>query len=258
MQSLKMNATLWYCRVFSFYFSLCLITVAFAIFSPVFCLFDYKTGYYYLNAWSRTFIFLAKLICGLKYQVIGDHRIPKKPTIVLCKHQSTWETMFLQVILPIQTWVLKKELLRIPFFGWGLATLRPIAINRSALKTAVKKIIEQGRLRLNAGIWVILFPEGTRVQPGQTGRYAKTGVKLALETSAQILPIAHNAGVYWPKGWMPKQPGTITVVIGEPLQPPTQEGELESLHEEVKTWIEMNSQALLVQEEIQHHDAPRP
>ncbi|MFM8453893.1 MAG: lysophospholipid acyltransferase family protein, partial [Gammaproteobacteria bacterium] len=211
---------------------------------PIFRLFSYKIIYGYLNIWSRLFIGLAKYICGINYQVKGFENIPKTPCIVLSKHQSMWETVFLQTILPVQTSVLKKELLKIPFFGWGLAALRPIAIDRSNLKNSILSITEHGKERLKAGIWVVLFPEGTRVEPGKTGKYAKTGFRLAMATGTPILPIAHNAGVFWPKGWWLKKPGLITVEIGELIliKPET---ELEVLNQQTQDWIESKSLKML-------------
>ena len=175
--------------------------------------------YRVISGWSHIMLFLARFICGVRYCVLGTENIPKKPTIVLSKHQSAWETLAFQKIFPPQVWVLKKELLHIPFFGWGLAMTSPIAINRSQGKAALKQIIRQGRARLQKGLWVIIFPEGTRIDPGKKGRYGIGGAWLSTSTGVSVVPVAHNAGVLWGKNSFIKFPGTITVSIGEPIDP---------------------------------------
>jgi len=182
-------------------------------------------------------LFLARFICGVRYCVLGTENIPKKPTIVLSKHQSAWETLAFQKIFPPQVWVLKKELLHIPFFGWGLAMTSPIAINRSQGKAALKQIIRQGRDRLQKGLWVIIFPEGTRIDPGKKGRYGIGGAWLSTSTGVSVVPVAHNAGVLWGKNSFIKFPGTITVSIGEPIDPAGMEAN--ELNNKVEEWIEL-------------------
>ena len=175
--------------------------------------------YRVISGWSHIMLFLARFICGVRYCVLGTENIPKKPTIVLSKHQSAWETLAFQKIFPPQVWVLKKELLHIPFFGWGLAMTSPIAINRSQGKAALKQIIRLGRDRLQKGLCVIIFPEGTRIDPGKKGRYGIGGAWLSTSTGVSVVPVAHNAGVLWGKNSFIKFPGTITVSIGEPIDP---------------------------------------
>jgi 1-acyl-sn-glycerol-3-phosphate acyltransferase len=168
---------------------------------------------------------------------LGAENIPKKPTIVLSKHQSAWETLAFQQIFPPQVWVLKKELLHFPFFGWGLAMTSPIAINRSQGKAALKQIIRQGRDRLQKGLWIIIFPEGTRIDPGKKGRYGIGGAWLATNTGVSVVPVAHNAGVLWGKNSFIKFPGTITVSIGEPIDPAGMDAN--ELNNKVEEWIEL-------------------
>ena len=182
-------------------------------------------------------LFLARFICGVRYCVLGTENIPRKPTIVLSKHQSAWETLAFQQIFPPQVWVLKKELLHIPFFGWGLAMTSPIAINRSRGKAALKQIIRQGRDRLQKGLWIIIFPEGTRIDPGKKGRYGIGGAWLATNTGVSVVPVAHNAGVLWGKNSFIKFPGTITVSIGEPIDPAGMDAN--ELNNKVEEWIEL-------------------
>ena len=181
-------------------------------------------------------LFLLWHLCGLRYRIIGAENIPKTPSIVLSKHQSAWETLAFQEIFPPQVWVLKKELLRIPFFGWGLAMTSPIAIDRSAKKKALEQIVEQGKDRLKLGFWIVVFPEGTRIPPGQRGKYRIGGAWLATHTNVPVVPVAHNAGEFWGRNSFVKHPGTITVSIGQPIDPTGMEaGELNA---HVEAWIE--------------------
>lgn len=181
-------------------------------------------------------LFLLWHLCGLRYRIVGAENIPKTPSIVLSKHQSAWETLAFQEIFPPQVWVLKKELLRIPFFGWGLAMTSPIAIDRSAKKKALEQIVEQGKDRLKQGFWIVVFPEGTRIPPGQRGKYRIGGAWLATHTNVPVVPVAHNAGEFWGRNSFVKHPGTITVSIGQPIDPTGMEaGELNA---HVEAWIE--------------------
>lgn len=170
--------------------------------------------YRFARSWALMNLWLLKHICKLSHKVEGAENIPAEGVVVLSKHQSTWDTMILQVVLPQIRWVLKRELLRVPFFGWGLAMLKPIAIDRSAGRKAVAQLIEQGGPMLDAGYWVVVFPEGTRTHPGQKKRYKQGGAVLAVETGHPVLLIAHNAGEFWPRHSFVKWPGTITLRIG--------------------------------------------
>jgi len=172
----------------------------------------------------------------LRYQVVGAKNIPKTPSIVLSKHQSAWETLAFQEIFPPQVWVLKKELLMIPFFGWGLAMTSPIAIDRKSGKKALEQIVEQGIDRLQQGFWVVVFPEGTRIAPGSRGKYRVGGAWLATHTGYNVVPVAHNAGEFWGRNSFVKKPGTITVSIGRPIDPTGMEAN--DLNAQVEHWIE--------------------
>jgi len=159
-----------------------------------------------------------KILCGINYTVRGRENIPKGSAIILSKHQSTWETYALQLFFPAQTWVLKRELMWVPFFGWGLALLKPISIDRSSGRKAVNQIIEKGKQRLDAGIWVTIFPEGTRIAPGKHKRWGIGGAVLAESSGYPVVPVAHNAGEFWGRRSFLKKPGTIQVVIGKPIE----------------------------------------
>ena len=200
-------------RTILFYIGLALFTLPIMLTVPVFFLTPFKMRRSYLGLWSHFAIWWLKISCHLDYRVKGGENIPNQTAIILAKHQSTWETIAMQCIFPTQTWVLKRELLWIPFFGWGLAMTRPVAINRSTKKTALKQVISQGSDRLKQGIWVVIFPEGTRLPYGTKRKYAGGGAMLAEKSGFPVVPVAHNAGKFWAKsGWI--KPGTITLSIG--------------------------------------------
>ncbi len=211
-------------------------TLVYGTLSPLLFLLPLPRRYPIVMSWTRLNLVALKLICGIDYRVEGRDNLPAEPTIVMSKHSSTWETMALVNILPPMAWVLKKELTRIPFFGWGLAALDHIAIDRNAGRNAVKQVVEQGKARLASGRWVVIFPEGTRVQPGTKGRYKLGGGFLAAETGCPVLPIAHNAGYFWPREQFIKQPGMITVRIGPAIDPKGKSAA--EIIEAVEAWIE--------------------
>jgi len=157
-------------------------------------------------------------LCGLKYVVEGRERIPPGNHIVMSNHTSAWETVAQFLIFPPQVWVLKRELLWIPFVGWGLKLLRPIAINRGEGHRAVNQVVEQGKARLRDGLWIIIFPEGTRVIAGETRKFGVSGAVLAIASGKSVVPLSHNAGLFWARRGFVKKPGTIRVVIGAPIE----------------------------------------
>jgi 1-acyl-sn-glycerol-3-phosphate acyltransferase len=212
------------------------LTVVWSIVSLLTFPFAPVTRYRIITVWSRVVVWLARIICGIDYTVRGLENLPREAAIVLAKHQSAWETLALQVFLPPQVWVLRRSLLRVPFFGWGLAMMSPIAIDRSAGMHALKQTLAQGRQRLAQGFWIIIFPEGTRTAPGERGKYQVGGAWLAVRTGAPVVPIAHNAGHLWRKNAFYKFPGTISVVIGKPIDPAGLEPE--QLNRRVEDWIE--------------------
>lgn len=189
-----------------------------------------------ISGWARTMLWWARLSCGLKYRVVGAENLPAGPAVILSKHQSAWETLAFQCIFPPVVWVLKRELLKIPFFGWGLAMTSPIAIDRSAGKEALRQVAEQGKARLAHGFCVAVFPEGTRVEPGSKGKYNVGGAFLAVQAGVPVVPVAHNAGEFWGKNAFRKYPGTITVSIGRPI--PTRGVKASALNARVEAWIE--------------------
>lgn len=212
------------------------ITPVFAFISLLTFPLSRLTRYRVITTWSRLITRAATTVCGVRYRVIGAENIPREPCVILCKHQSAWETLALQTIFPPQVWVMKRELLWIPFFGWGLAMLSPIAINRGSGSKALRQMAEQGRERLDAGFFIVIFPEGTRVAPGQRAAYHPGGAWLTVKTGALALPVAHNAGECWRKNAFIKQPGLITVSIGKPISPTGLSAA--ELNKRVEDWIE--------------------
>ena len=213
-----------------------LSTILFAFTALFLFPFPFKVRYNFLIQWARLNLAWLWITCRLKGEVQGLEHIPARPGVVLAKHQSTWETLALQRIFPMQAWVLKQELLRIPFFGWGLALLRPIAIDRKAGRQAVEQVVEQGTVCLAEGRWVVIFPEGTRIAPGERGRYRIGGALLAERAGVPVVPMAHNAGEFWPRHGFIKHPGTITVRLGPVIEP---EGKTaQEILRQAEDWIE--------------------
>ncbi len=204
--------------------------------------FPFAWRYRFISQWARFQVWLLKVLCRLDYRVEGLEHLPPGPAIVLAKHQSAWETIAFQRIFPPQTWVLKRELLWVPFFGWGLALLEPIAIRRGAGRQAIEQLVRQGRARLEEGIWVVVFPEGTRVPPGTRGRYRIGGAVLAAKTGYPVVPVAHNAGLYWQRRSFIKRPGTIRVVVGPVIE--TRGKSAEEILARTEEWIESQMPAL--------------
>ncbi len=198
--------------------------------------FPFRFRYAFISLWARFNLWWLKHCCALSYCVQGRENIPSESSLVLAKHQSAWETLALQEVFPPQVWVMKRELLKVPFFGWGLAMLEPIAIDRSAGKKAMRQLVEQGTAALERGRWVVIFPEGTRIAPGKRGRYAFGGATLAVASGRCVVPVAHNAGEYWPRRGFLKRPGIIRMVIGEPIQVDGRTAA--EVNREVEAWIE--------------------
>ena len=196
-----------------------------------------KQRFRFSNLWCHTFVLLSRWILGVTYRVRGLNHMPQQPAIIYSNHQSALETFCLQTLFPPYVWILKRELLKIPFFGWGLAMLKPIAIDRSAGRNAIAQLVAQGRERLAEGMWVLVFPEGTRVAPGGRRRYKLGGAILAKESGAPLVPVAHNAGLLWPpRELLNKRPGVVDIVIGPPIVPKGQSAE--ALTQSAQGWIE--------------------
>jgi 1-acyl-sn-glycerol-3-phosphate acyltransferase len=177
----------------------------------------YRYQFAMARGWASRLFWVLEHLCGLKFVVEGREHIPAGAHIVMSNHASAWETIALFVIFPPHCWVLKRELLWIPFVGWGLKLLRPIAIDRAAGHRAVHQVVDQGRARLADGIWIVIFPEGTRVMEGETKKFGVSGALLATSTGNLVVPLSHNAGKFWPRRGIVKKRGIIRVVIGAPI-----------------------------------------
>ncbi len=210
-----------------------------AFFGPLILLcavLPFKLRYWLSLLWIRGVMGAAKLLCGLDYQVDGLENLPKDQAfIVLSKHQSAWETLALRLFLPVQTTVLKESLTWIPVGGWALATMKPIAIDRKNQREALKKLVDQGIERLKEGLVVVIFPEGTRTAPGENKKFNAGGAMLAHKSGYPVIPLAHNAGEYWPRYSFLKYPGTIRVKIGPPIT--STEKKAKAINEEAEQWI---------------------
>ena len=178
----------------------------------------FRMRYFTVTRWTVFNLWWLRVTCNLGYTVSGIENIPPVPAIVMSNHQSVWETLALQLIFPAQAWILKRELLWIPIYGWGLAAMQPIAIDRGSTLRAFRQIVDQGCKRLAAGIWVVIFPEGTRAAPGEKRKYLPGGGLLAEKYGCPVIPVAHNSGEFWPRNSFIKKPGVIQMVIGAPIE----------------------------------------
>ena len=229
-------------RAILFYLGMSLVTTVVVALSPLSFPFSQRLRARYFSLWAHFVLWWLKLTCNLSFRVEGRENIPDGTALILAKHQSAWETIAMQTIFPPQTWVLKRNLLLIPIFGWGLAMTRPVAIDRTAGKKALKQVINQGIDRLQRGLWVVIFPEGTRTAPGQQKRYAIGGAMLAQKSGYPVVPVCHNAGEFWPKQGFVKKPGEITLVIGEPFDPTDMKAG--DINTQVEEWIESTYQRI--------------
>lgn len=205
-------------------------------------LFPYRYRHKVTRFYAKGALRVLALTCGLRYEAQGLESIPPGNHVSMWKHSSSWETISMMVLLPPAAWVLKRELMWLPFVGWGLAALRPIAINRSAGRSAINQVIDQGKARLAEGLWVHIFPEGTRTAPGESRKFGLSGAMLAVATNSKIVPVAHDAGDYWPRRGLLKKPGVIRVVFGPAIDPVP--GDARATNELVQAWIDTTVQRL--------------
>ncbi|MGD9602064.1 MAG: lysophospholipid acyltransferase family protein [Gammaproteobacteria bacterium] len=229
-------------RSLLFYVGLAPVTVLFCLLGVLLLPLPRRARYYTIIQWSRFALWWLAVTCGLRWRVQGHENIPAEAGVILCKHQSAWETMSLQFVFPPHCQVVKRELLWVPFFGWGLACLNPIAIDRAAGARALKTVLKEGRRRLEDGWWVLIFPEGTRVPVDHPGRYSVSGAALAAQANRPIVPVAHNAGLFWPRQALNKSPGVIDLVIGAPIVPDGRSAA--ALMAEAEAWIERTCRQL--------------
>ncbi|HRH75259.1 lysophospholipid acyltransferase family protein [Zoogloea sp.] len=220
-----------------------LFMLALAVFTPLYALigmasfpFGPKTRHKLIRGWPRIMAWVIKHVLGIPYRVIGRENIPVGPAIVVSKHMSAWETIMLQDIFPPMVFVMKKEIHKVPFFGWGISQMPMIAIDRAAGKDALTQVEAQGRDRLAHGFWVTIFPEGTRVAPGSKKRYKAGASWLAAQTGTPVVPVAHNAGEFWPRNAFFKRPGEVVVSVGPVID--TTGLTAEEINARAEAWVE--------------------
>jgi len=193
--------------------------------------------YQFTIGWTKMVLWAARVICGIEWEVRGRENFPDGPAIILSKHQSTWETFFYVSWLPREVcFVFKRELLWVPFFGWGIGLLKMIHIDRRKGRDAFESVVRQGQRKLDEGRWIVMFPEGTRTRVGSQGKYKSGGARLAVRTGALVVPIAVNAGECWPKKPIVKRPGRVVVSVGPPI--PTAGREPDEVNDDAERWIE--------------------
>jgi len=212
-------------------------TFFYAIFFTIACSFlPFRRRFVLARVWAIVLLRALKWTCRLDYRIEGAENLPEGNHIALWKHSSSWETIAMAMVFPRQVWVLKRELLWIPVVGWGIRQLHAIAIDRKSGHSAVRQVVDQGKQRLGEGDWIIIFPEGTRTPAGQTRKYGVSGALLASETGCLIVPVAHDAGSYWPRRGLLKKPGVIRLVIGPPI--PARARDPREINREAQEWIE--------------------
>lgn len=220
-----------------------LFMLALAVLTPLYALiamatfpFGPKTRHRIIRGWPHLMAWVVKHVLGIPYRLVGAENIPAGPAIVMSKHMSAWETIMLQDIFPPMVFVMKREIHKLPFFGWGIAQMPMIAIDRAAGKDALAQVVEQGIDRLGHGFWVTIFPEGTRVAPGSRKRYKAGGAVLAAKSGAPVVPVAHNAGEFWARNAFLKRPGEVVVSIGPAID--TQGLPPDEINRRAEAWVE--------------------
>lgn len=226
----------WFLRSLIFALGQVATLVVFSVVGQLTRPFSFKTRYQFMHYWARFCILWVEWVCGIKYRVHGAENInPKKSGLILARHESAWETFAFQKIFPRHAYVLKRELLKVPFFGWGMALLNPIAIDRGAGRKALNQLVKEGRQRLEQNDWVVVFPEGTRMPAGELGKINIGGAMLAAKAKVPVYLVAHNAGSFWPKNSFIKKPGCIDVFISQPLD--VADMSASEINQQVEDWL---------------------
>lgn len=233
-----------YIRAFIYYLGFYPVTIVHStlslIVSPVL---NFRQRFKFVTLINYFYIFWLRICCGVGVKITGRENLPADGAYVaIANHSSEWETLFLQTFVRPQCAVLKKELLKIPFFGWALGLLDPIAIDRSQRRGALKQLLTEGKSRLEDDIPVVIFPQGTRVPVGKMGKFNKGGAMLALSAGVPVVPIIHDAGIYWPGKSFAKLPGTVQVHVGEPI--PVEGRSVDEIHADMVAWLERHMDEL--------------
>jgi 1-acyl-sn-glycerol-3-phosphate acyltransferase len=236
----KLQYSGWFVRSVLYTLGEVLSMVFFSVLGQVLQPFSASIKYRFIHYWAKFCLLWLRWTCGVHYRVHGrEHIDPKQAGLILARHESTWETYAFQAIFPQQTFVLKRELLKVPFFGWGLSLLEPIAIDRGSGRQAIKQVVEKGTDRLDRGIWVVVFPEGTRMPPGEAGKLKPGAAMLATKAQKPVYLVGHNAGQCWPKGRFVKRPGVIDVHISPPLD--VTDKSVSEINQLTKEWLHSHS-----------------
>ena len=224
-----------FCRTLLFYIGFVAITVSASLVTCSLFFLPFKrlqrlatTGNSMVMVWLR-------LTCNIQVKVLGNENIPKHACVILSNHQSTWEAFFMQWFFQPANFILKRELLWIPFFGWALFLMNPIAIKRSRPSSAIRYVLKQGTKRLNAGNNIVIYPEGTRVTNGHLGEFKTSGAALAIQANTPVLPVSHNSGDHWKRGSFIMRPGTICMRIGPMIEP--KDLSAREITDKARTWI---------------------
>ncbi len=233
---LRLKNLLRYFYSLSFVSAMFISSVYLSVIGTLLFPFSFNIRYRFINFYSVINLWVLKNLCQIDYRVEGKENIPDETCIIFSKHQSALETMMVQRVFPPLTFVVKKELLWLPFFGWGLRAIDPIAIDRKAGRRAIVEIVKQGIDRLTKGIWIVIYPEGTRSKPGTKLPYKKGGAILATKSEHKVIPVAHTAGEYWPKGFFSRQTGTMVFSIGPAIE--TKGKTPDEVMREAECWIE--------------------
>lgn len=235
-----------YLRSSAFFAFFVFSTILYSALSILIFPLKFEHRYAVLTSWADLNLWWLKRTCKLGFRVEGLENVPDRPSVIMSNHQSTWETLALKAFFPPMSWVVKRELMWVPFFGWALAMAQPIALNRGSGQKAVDQLLRQARQRLQKGRWIIIFPEGTRVAPGEKKRYKTGGAIVSSRLQVPAVPVAHNAGLFWRRRQFIKYPGTVTVCIGPPVYPnaktPAQ------INAEIKAWINARLEEICVTE----------
>ena len=227
---------IWFLRSMLFALGQGITLILFSVLGQLTRPFSFKTRYQFMHYWARFCLLWLRWTCGVSYEVHGQEHInPEQAGLILARHESAWETLAFQEIFPRQAYVLKRELLKIPFFGWGMALLNPIAIDRGAGRKALNQLVTEGKDRLALGDWVVLFPEGTRMPPGKLGKINIGGAMLATKAKAPVYLVAHNAGEFWPKNSFIKRPGVVQIHISPVLD--VAEMSASEVNQQIESWL---------------------
>ncbi len=219
-----------------------LVTALYAVILLIGSVIPYPRRFVLAKNWADVLLWLLDKLCGLKYRVTGRENIPQGAHIAMWNHSSSWETIAQATVCPTQSWVLKRELLWIPLVGWAIRLLHPIAVDRGAGTSSVNRVVAQGKRQLQRGVWVVIFPEGTRMPAGETRKYGVGGALLASRAGCKVIPVAHNAGKFWPRRGLIKKRGTIQVVIGLPIDAAGRDPR--AINADAQQWIEATLKTL--------------